>query len=85
MIFLGCFPPAGRLSPEMGVNSDEAGAHRRTDCANKLNVGERMLAGGECVVRWLYSGEAAVVGGDDFFGMFSSGGKAVAGDGRQLR
>jgi hypothetical protein len=27
-----------------------------------------MLAGEECVVRWPTSGEAAVVGGDDFFG-----------------
>jgi hypothetical protein len=63
----GSSSPARGLSPEMGVSSDEAGAHRRTDCANKLNVGERMLAGGGSVVGRLNSGEAAVVGGDDFF------------------
>jgi hypothetical protein len=69
----------------MGASSDEAGTHRKTDCAGHTNAGERMLAGGGSVVGRLNSGEAVVVGGDVFFGMFSSGGKAVAGDGSQLR
>lgn len=40
----------------------------RQGIAGELHFGERMLAGEECVVRWPTSGEAAVVGGDDFFG-----------------
>jgi len=39
-------------------------------CAGYINSGERMLAGGGCVVRWLNYGEAAAVGGDDLFGGF---------------
>ena len=33
-----------------GVSSDEAGASRRWCCAGEFTSGERMLAGGGCVV-----------------------------------
>ena len=36
--------------PEVGISSDEWGAHRKTDCAVEVNSDERMLAGGVCVV-----------------------------------
>ena len=61
----GCFPPAGGLCPELGVSSDEKDAHRKRGSHREFNSGERMLAGGGCVVGRLFSGEAAVVGGDD--------------------
>jgi len=64
---LGCFPPAGGLCPELGVSSDEKDAHRRRGSHREFNSGERMLAGGGCVVGRLFSGEAAVVGGDLHF------------------
>ena len=35
--------------PEVGVSSDERGAHRKTDCAVEVNSGERMLAGAGCI------------------------------------
>ena len=35
--------------PEVGVSSDEWGAHRKTDCAVEVNSGERMLAGAGCI------------------------------------
>ena len=33
---LGCFPPAGGLCPELGVSSDEASAHRKTELRREL-------------------------------------------------
>ena len=91
-----------------GVSSDEAGASRRWCCAGEFTSGERMLAGGGCVVggrtpakpRWsevmiflavflrqrsplqeenASSDKEALVGGDDLFGMFSSGGNPFTG------
>jgi hypothetical protein len=74
----------GRLSPEMGASSDEAGSHRKTDCAGHTNAGERMLAGGGCVVGGRTPAKPPWPE-EMIFWEFSSGGKAVAGDGSQLR
>ena len=46
----GCFPPADSPLQEEIASSDEAGARRRWCGAGKFTSGERMLAGGECVV-----------------------------------
>ncbi|MFZ2645968.1 MAG: hypothetical protein WAX47_06960, partial [Trichococcus flocculiformis] len=50
MIILCDFLRQKGAFPEVGVSSDEWGAHRKTDCAVEVNSGERMLAGGRCVV-----------------------------------
>ena len=50
----------------------------RQVCACEVNSGEGMLAGGESVVQRMKFGEASVVGGNDVFWMFSSGGRASA-------
>ncbi|MPM16977.1 hypothetical protein SDC9_63359 [bioreactor metagenome] len=45
-----------------------------------------MLAGGGCVVAWLTSGEAAVVGGDKLYGCFPPAkGLLAGGDRRQIK
>jgi hypothetical protein len=49
--------------------------------AGEINSGERMLAGGGCLVGRPNSGEAAVVGGDDLLGGFPpAGGPLPGGD-----
>ena len=58
------------VCPEVVVSSDERGAHRKTDLRRVAqlrgtNAGRRRARGG-----WPYSGEAAVVGGDDLIGCF---------------
>ncbi len=49
MIFLDVVLRQKGACPEVGVSSDEGGAHRKTDCAGELNNGKRMFAGGERV------------------------------------
>ena len=50
MIILCDFLRQKGAFPEVGVSSDEWGAHRKTDCAVEVNSGERMLAGAGCIV-----------------------------------
>ena len=50
MIILCDFLRQKGAFPEVGVSSDEWGAHRKTDCAVEANSGERMLAGAGCIV-----------------------------------
>ena len=71
---LGCFPPARGLCPELGASSDEKGVHRKTVLRRYVNSGDRMLAGGGCMVARLNSGEAAAVGGDRLLGCFPPAG-----------
>ena len=71
---LGCFPPARGLCPELGASSDEKGVHRKTVLRRYVNSGDRMLAGGGCMVARLNSGVAAAVGGDNLFGCFPPAG-----------
>ena len=50
MIILCDFLRQKGAFPEVGVSSDEWGAHRKTDCAVEVNSGERMLAGAVIMV-----------------------------------
>ena len=50
MIILCDFLRQKGAFPEVGISSDEWGAHRKTDCAVEANSGERMLAGAGCIV-----------------------------------
>ena len=49
MIILCDFLRQKGAFPEVGVSSDEWGAHRKTDCAVEANSGERMFAGAGCI------------------------------------
>ena len=46
MIILCDFLRQKGAFPEVGISSDEWGAHRKTDCASELSSCERMFAGG---------------------------------------
>ena len=46
----GCCPPAEQPLPEEIASSDEWGAHRRWCFAGEFSSGERMFAGGGCLV-----------------------------------
>ena len=75
----------GSPCPEVIVSSDEAGAHRRTASRrlNQLrgvNAGRRRMHCGR-----LNFGEAAVVGGDDFFGCSPPAEDPLTGGNCQLR
>ena len=50
MIILCDFLRQKGAFPEVGISSDEWGAHRKTDCAVEANSGERMFAGAGCVL-----------------------------------
>ena len=49
MIILCDFLRQKGAVPEVGISSDEWGAHRKTDCAVEANSGERMFAGAGCI------------------------------------
>ena len=57
----------------------------RQVCACEVNSGEGMLAGGESMVRRMKFSEAAVVGGNDFFGCFAPVEGLLPGGDRQYR
>ena len=50
MIFWYLLLRQSRPSQEEIASSDERVVHRKIDCASEINSGERMFAGGECVV-----------------------------------
>ena len=52
----------------MVVSSDEAGAYRKTDLRRRAQLRRANVGRRTSISRRLYSGEAAVVGGDDLFG-----------------
>jgi hypothetical protein len=79
MIFLGVFLRQGSPFPEVVVSSDEAGAHRKTDLRRRAQLRGANVGRRTSISRRLYSGEAAVVGGDDLFGGFPPAGKPLTG------
>ena len=57
----GCFPPAGRFCPELGVSSDEESAHRKTELRQVVllrgaNAGRRIVRSAEAELRRSRSG-----------------------------